>query len=130
MRRRRRQLRELVAIEEDPTFDYGAQLSIREHASDGHYQNYFQRVDSDRAFATLTEHTLAAIREFLEAHGVDTADLRKQQQSILNHGVIQQGGISVVGNQAVGQYATATGTPGVPQQSGASAPTPAPAKTL
>ncbi|MBB4950127.1 hypothetical protein F4556_005662 [Kitasatospora gansuensis] len=129
-RRRRRQLRELVAIEEDPTFDYGAQLSIREHASDGHYQNYFQRVDSDRAFATLTEHTLAAIREFLEAHGVDTADLRKQQQSILNHGVIQQGGISVVGNQAVGQYATATGTPGVPQQSGASAPTPAPAKTL
>ncbi|MER5864712.1 hypothetical protein [Kitasatospora sp. NPDC002040] len=128
-RRRKRQLRELVAIEEDPTFDYGAQLSIREHASDGNYQNYFQRVDSERAFATLTEHTLAAIREFLEAHGVDTADLRKQQQSILNHGVIQQGGISVVANQAVGQYSTANSAPTVPPQSGPPVPAPAPSKT-
>ncbi|BFV59912.1 hypothetical protein KCMC57_up50160 [Kitasatospora sp. CMC57] len=106
-RRRRRRLHELVTIEQSPGFDYGAAPSVREAADSGHYQNYFQQIDANRAFDTLDRHAFAAMVEFLDEHGVDTSELRQQQQTILNHGVIQQGGISVVGNQAVGQGATA-----------------------
>ena len=55
---------------------------------------------------TLNRHTLAALRDFLEAHGVDTTDFNQQQQTILNHGVIQQGGVSTIENLAVGQGAS------------------------
>lgn len=106
-RRQRRRLHELLTIEQSPGFDYGAAPSVREAADSGHYQNYFQQIDANRAFDTLDRHAFAAIVEFLDEHGVDTRDLRQQQQTILNHGVIQQGGISVVGNQAIGQGATA-----------------------
>lgn len=107
-RRQRRRLRELLTIEHSPGFDYGASFSVRELADSQSYQNYFQGVDAKRAFSTLDRHAIAAIVEFLDDHGVDTTDLRRQQQTILNHGVIQQGGISMVGNQAVGEHATVT----------------------
>ncbi|MYS19493.1 hypothetical protein GA0115240_10942 [Streptomyces sp. DvalAA-14] len=107
-RRWRREMRELRAISEDPDFDYGARLSVRERAMNPTYLNYFQVLDAQRVTAAVTRHTLTVIREFLDAHGVDTADFQRQQQTILNHGVLQQGGLSVVGNQAVGQEASAT----------------------
>ncbi|MFI5527890.1 hypothetical protein ACIA8O_04965 [Kitasatospora sp. NPDC051853] len=106
-RRARRRKHELTAIGQDPAFDYGARFSVRELAASEVYQNYFQEVDADRALATLYRHTLAAIRDFLDDHGVDTTLFSTQQQTILNYGVIQQGGVSVVGNQAVGPQATA-----------------------
>ncbi len=107
-RRAKRELRELRAIEQDPQFDYGAGMSVREEAMNPTYLNYFQVLDGQRVTKALTRHTLNAIREFLDAHGVDTTDFQRQQQTILNHGVIQQGGTSVIGNQAVGQGANAT----------------------
>ncbi|MCP9946748.1 hypothetical protein LUX12_21265 [Streptomyces somaliensis] len=65
-------------------------------------------MDARHALDALDRHALAAVRDFLEEHGVDTADFRTQSQTILNHGVLQTGGVSVVGNQAVGAGARAT----------------------
>nr|WBO78911.1 hypothetical protein SBE_002557 [Streptomyces sp. SBE_14.2] len=104
----RRQRRERAAAQTDPAFDRGARMSIREYAMSAEYLDHFQRVDAERAFAALDRHALAAVRDFLDEHGVDTADFRTQTQTILNHGVLQTGGVSVVGNQAVGTGAQAT----------------------
>ncbi|MFE0675221.1 hypothetical protein [Streptomyces sp. NPDC058867] len=106
--RPRRQRREHAAARTDPAFDRGARFGVREHAMSAEYLDHFQRVDAERAFAALDRHALAAVRDFLDEHGVDTADFRTQTQTILNHGVLQTGGVSVVGNQAVGQGARAT----------------------
>ncbi|GAA4933887.1 hypothetical protein ACFPM3_04835 [Streptomyces coeruleoprunus] len=104
-RRRRREQRAAV---EDPAFDRGARVSVREDAQGPEYLHHFQLVDARRALNALDRHALAAVRDFLDEHGVDTADFRTQSQTILNHGVLQTGGVSVVGNQAVGQGAQAT----------------------
>ncbi len=106
--RPRRRRRERAAAQTDPAFDRGARLSVREHAMSAEYLDHFQRVDAERAFAALDRHALAAVRDFLDERGVDTTDFRTQTQTILNHGVLQTGGVSVVGNQAVGQAAQAT----------------------
>ncbi|MEU7045067.1 hypothetical protein AB0A77_28980 [Streptomyces varsoviensis] len=118
-RHNRRMADELLAMEQDPGYDFGARVSIREMALSPNYHNYFQVVDAERVLTLVQRHTLAAIREFLDAHGYDTADFRAQQQTILNQGVIQQGGMSIVGNQAIGEGATAA--QGVPQQPGPAA---------
>lgn len=107
-RRTRRMVDELTALEQDPVFDYGARMSVREIAMSPVYQNYFQVVDAERVTSAVQRHTLAAIREFLDARGYDTTDFRAQQQTILNQGVIQQGGTSIIGNQAIGTGASAT----------------------
>ncbi|MFJ6657760.1 hypothetical protein ACIQNG_15515 [Streptomyces sp. NPDC091377] len=113
-RHRRRMLDELTALEEDPVYDFGARVSVRELALSPRYQNYFQVVDAARITAALGRHTLAAIREFLDARGYDTTDFRSQQQTILNQGLIQQGGMSIIGNQAIGSGASATQNLGRP----------------
>lgn len=118
-RHSRRMIDELKAMEQDPVFDYGARVSIREMALSPNYHNYFQVVDAGRITSLVERHTLAAIREFLDTHGYDTTDFRSQQQTILNQGLIQQGGMSIIGNQAIGAGATATQN--IPQQSGAAA---------
>ncbi|MEU9334091.1 hypothetical protein AB0D49_13165 [Streptomyces sp. NPDC048290] len=107
-RHQRRMLDELTAMQQDPVFDYGARISIREIGLSPSYQNYFQVVDAGRIVSAVQRHTLAAIREFLDTRGYDVGDFRAQQQTILNHGLIQQGGMSVVGSQAIGTGASAT----------------------
>ncbi|MEU6352639.1 hypothetical protein ABZ896_25490 [Streptomyces sp. NPDC047072] len=118
-RHSRRMVDEIQAMEQDPVYDYGARTSIRELALGPEYHNYFQVVDAERITALVQRHTLAAVREFLDAHGYDTTDFRAQQQTILNQGVIQQGGTSIVGNQAIGSGASATQN--IPQQPGPAA---------
>lgn len=115
---------ELKALEQDPVYDFGARLSVRQLAVSPNYQNYFQVVDAARITSLVERHTLAAIREFLDTRGYDITDFRAQQQTILNQGLIQQGGMSIIGNQAIGKGANATQT--VPQQPGAAAPSPVP----
>ncbi|KUL43528.1 hypothetical protein [Streptomyces regalis] len=118
-RHNQRMADEIKAMEQDPVYDYGARVSIREMALSPDYHNYFQVVDAERITSLVQRHVFAAIREFLDSHGYDTTDFRAQQQTILNQGVIQQGGTSIIGNQAIGTGATATQN--IPQQSGAAA---------
>jgi hypothetical protein len=118
-RHNRRMADELKALEQDPVYDFGARVSIRELALSANYHNYFQVVDARRITSLVERHTLAAIREFLDTRGYDITDFRAQQQTILNQGLIQQGGTSIIGNQAIGTGATATQN--VPAQPGAAA---------
>ncbi|MET8977079.1 hypothetical protein ABZX85_15795 [Streptomyces sp. NPDC004539] len=121
-RHSRRMDDEFKAMEQDPGYDYGARVSVRELALGPEYQNYFQVLDAERVTALIQRHTFAAIREFLDERGYDTTDFRAQQQTILNQGVIQQGGTSFVGNQAIGPGASAV--QGVPKQQGGPAAAP------
>ncbi|MER5833994.1 hypothetical protein ABT116_24890 [Streptomyces sp. NPDC002130] len=119
-RHSRRMVDELKALDQDPVYDFGARLSVRELALSPNYHNYFQVVDAMRITSAVERHTLAAVRGFLDARGYDTTDFRAQQQTILNQGLIQQGGTSIIGNQAIGTGATATQN--VPGQPGAAVP--------
>jgi hypothetical protein len=110
VRHDRRLLHDVACAEEDLAFDYGARVSVREMAIDPHYQNFFQVVDTAKHFSIVTRLVLAAIRDFLDDHGVDTAEFRAQQMMVLNQGIIQSGGVSVVGSQAVGTGAQAAQT--------------------
>jgi hypothetical protein len=119
-RHSRRMADELTALRQDPLYDFGARTSIRELALSPDYHNYFQVMDAQRVTSLVERHTLALVREFLDSHGYDTTDFRAQQQTILNQGVIQQGGTSIIGNQAIGTGANATQH--VAQQAGTTAP--------
>ncbi|MER5641621.1 hypothetical protein ABT095_32355 [Kitasatospora sp. NPDC002227] len=103
----KRLVRDHTAFGADPGFDYGARVSLREAGMAPEYQNYFQLLDAERVLSALWRHALTAVREFLDEHGVDTTEFRRQQQTILNQGIVQQGGVSYVGNQAVGAGAQA-----------------------
>ncbi|TYK46189.1 hypothetical protein [Actinomadura decatromicini] len=107
-RQAKRMEHELAAMKQDPMYDLGARVSIREMALSSTYHNYFQVIDAERITSSVQLHTLAIIRKFLDSRGFDTTDFRSQQQTIVNQGIIQQGGTSIVGNQAVGTGASAT----------------------
>ncbi|GIJ76420.1 hypothetical protein SAMN05443287_10264 [Micromonospora phaseoli] len=107
LRHRRRQARLRRLAGEDLGYDYGARAGAREMATSSDYHNYFQVLDAAKHLKVVERHVLAAIVEFLDDRGVDTAEFRNRQMMILNQGVIQTGGLSVVGNQAVGAGARA-----------------------
>lgn len=111
-------LRDTACAEEDLAFDYGARVSVRQMAIDPNYQNFFQAVDTSKHFSIITRLALAAVRDFLDDHGVDTTEFRAQQMMVLNQGIIQSGGISMVGSQAVGSSAQAAQTVQMPAASG------------
>lgn len=87
---------------DDLNFNYGAYFGIRESEVDANYHNYFQMVDANKHLKIVERHVLAEILNFLDDHGVDTTAFREQQTTILNQGIIQTGGVSLVGSQAVG----------------------------
>ncbi|MGN9778924.1 hypothetical protein ACTMS0_24650 [Micromonospora sp. H33] len=105
--RERRQARLRRLADEDLGHDYGARVGVRELSSGASYHNYFQVLDAAKHLKVVERHVLAAILDFLDERGIDTAEFRTRQTTILNQGVIQTGGLSVVGNQAVGRGARA-----------------------
>ena len=95
--RKRREL-----IERSPLFNYGATTSLRQWLSSGEYGHYFQKMDGD-LYNKLFEHeVLDTLVEFLDAHGVDTSELKERQTTILNNGVMVQGGDVKAESLAVG----------------------------
>ncbi|WP_228974419.1 hypothetical protein [Streptomyces sp. DH12] len=124
-RRRVRRRHETRAACDDPAYDRGARISVRDLAQGPEYFHHFQLVDALRTLNALDRHALAAVRDFLDDHGVDTADFRTQTQTILNNGVLQTGGVSVVGNQAVGTGAQATAESSTARPGGPPPPGPA-----
>jgi len=104
----RRRAVERAIARQDLGYNYGARFSVREEATDANYHNYFQKTDAAKHLKLIERHVLAALLDFLDEHGVDTTEFRNRQMTILNQGIIQTGGTSNVGNQAVGSEATAT----------------------
>jgi hypothetical protein len=97
-------------IRENPAFNYGASESLREYASRSNmYRRYFQKLDKERYIKILERHVLDSIAQFLDERGIDTSELKRTQQFIVNSGIIVSGGSSVAATSlAVGQGSQAT----------------------
>jgi hypothetical protein len=93
---------------DERAYDHGAAASARELAADTAFHDQFQQADATRHLRSVERVALEAVTEFLERHNVDTAELRNRQTTILNKGIIQTGGTSNIGVQAVGRGAAAT----------------------
>jgi hypothetical protein len=102
---RREWLRE---VRDDPQFDYGAQPSLRERTSSSAFEQHFQRLDAEMFLKILERQLLDAIVDFLDAHDIDTSDLKERETAILNNGVIVTGGAVNAQSLAVGQASRAT----------------------
>lgn len=87
-------------------FDYGGLGSVRALASAGEGMTYYQHVDASAQLQLVDKTVLLTVVDFLEERGFDTSELRNYQTRLLNQGIIQVGGVSTVGNQAVGAGAT------------------------
>ncbi|MEV8443737.1 hypothetical protein AB0425_40735 [Actinosynnema sp. NPDC051121] len=92
---------------DERTYDYGAAASARELAAGTAFHDHFQQADATRHLRSVESAALEAVADFLEEHGVDTTELRNRQLTIFNEGVIQTGGTTSVGVQAVGRGANA-----------------------
>jgi hypothetical protein len=92
-------------IRENPIFDYGASTSIRELAASNLYNHYFQMLDKEMYLKLIERQILDSIINFLDAHNIDTSDLRARQDTILNNGVIVTGGSVKANNFTVGKRA-------------------------
>ncbi|GAA0942809.1 hypothetical protein GCM10009554_35670 [Kribbella koreensis] len=90
-------------------FDYGAPASPREIVADRFYQRYFQKLDHAWYTKVIDKRLFQSLTEFLEAKGIDTAELTQRQTMVLNNGVYVAGGGSVTaGSIAAGPGARAT----------------------
>lgn len=96
-------------ILENAVFDYGARDSIRDYSSSRIYQRYFQKLDKEMYLKVIERHMLDAIIEFLDRRNIDTTDLRQQQTTIQNSGVMVSGGTLHAENVAVGAGANIAG---------------------
>jgi hypothetical protein len=94
-------------IRENPSFNYGAVISLRERAASGNYRLHFQQLDKEMNHKLLESRMLDAFIEFLDAHDIDTSSLRERKTTILNNGVLISGGTVKADAIAAGQGARA-----------------------
>jgi hypothetical protein len=80
------------------SFDYGARLSVRQQASDDKHHRFFQKQDSTTALKVCERRALDALIAFAEAHNIDVSELRREQQIIVNNGIIATQGATVEGS--------------------------------
>lgn len=108
-RRKRREYKEMCEeIDENPLYDWGITSSIRDLVGSQRYDRYFQKLDKDMYNKVIERTILDTIVDFLGDHNISTADLKERRTSILNNGVIVQGGNIEAQALAVGTGATAT----------------------
>lgn len=105
-RERRRQIRD------SPLYNYGTDTALRQQLSSNRYVHYFQKLDGDFYSKVLERTILDEIVSFLDEHDIDTSDIRERQTTILNSGIIVQGGDVNAEALAVGTGSNArTGQP-------------------
>ncbi|MFF0001384.1 hypothetical protein [Streptomyces avermitilis] len=80
------------------SFDYGAEFSLREEASDWLFYRYFQALDRELYAKTIEHRVLDALVQFLEDHNIDSSDLIQRQTSIYNSGLFAGRDISIKGS--------------------------------
>lgn len=102
--RRRRRMRR---VRDECNYNYGADTSLRESLSGLTLRHYFQRSDEDFNRKLIERNLLDEIAHFLEAHGVDSSDIRERRTTILNNGIIVNGGDVNANALAVGKGAKA-----------------------
>jgi hypothetical protein len=121
-RRRRADMR---AVRRNRPLDRGAGISLRAAAAADERVFLFAYTDEEMYLNVLQRRVLDAIHDFLENHGVDTADFNKKQTNIITNHTYTIGNIQAqqaqIGNQ--NNMTNPTNNPGGP---GAVNPTPAP----
>ncbi|MFJ8719481.1 hypothetical protein ACIRD9_41005 [Streptomyces violaceus] len=80
------------------SFDYGAEFSLREEATDRFFHRYFQALDRELYTKTIEHRVLDALVQFLEDHNIDSTDLIQRQTSIYNSGLFAGRDISIKGS--------------------------------
>jgi hypothetical protein len=80
------------------SFDYGAEFSLREEASDWLLYRYFQALDRELYAKTIEHRVLDALVQFLEDHNIDSSDLIQRQTSIYNSDLFAGRDISIKGS--------------------------------
>jgi hypothetical protein len=100
-RARRRQINTL------PRYNFGAMTALRSSFASQQFAHYFQRMDMDYYIDTFNQSLFNIIVDFLDEHGIDTTNLKEQQVSIINSGILIQGGNLSAQNLAVGEGARA-----------------------
>jgi hypothetical protein len=105
MRKRKARKKLEKEILENPMFDYGASMSVRQFASAPIFQRYFQKLDREMYYGILEHQLLDKVIEFLDKHNIDTSDLRERKTTILNNGVFMSGGSIQAQSMAVGKEA-------------------------
>lgn len=102
--RRKRRMRR---VRDECNYNYGADTTLRESLSGTTLRHYFQRSDEDFNRKLIERNLLDEIALFLEAHGVDSSDIRERRTTILNNGLIVNGGDVNAHALAVGKGAKA-----------------------
>jgi hypothetical protein len=98
-------------IKYDPMYNYGVGDSIRGKTSSPFFVSYFQKLDREMYTKTLDKRILDTFCAFLEEHNVDISDLKTKQTTIINSGIMVQGGDVQAQSVAVGTGAQAITTP-------------------
>jgi hypothetical protein len=93
-------------------YNYGAVTSLRASLAQPNFLHYFQQSDADLYRKVLERKLLDTIITFLDAHDIDTSDIRERQTTILNSGILIQSGNVRAESLAVGHGATAIKTEG------------------
>ncbi len=111
---RRKLRRQLDEIEQSFTFDHGAVISIREAASDLRrhkgqlslgYQRHFQLLDEQMYTKTVEKRVIDTLGDYLAEHNIDTAELRRRAEQIVNSNVSIGGDVNLVNSAIGGQSA-------------------------
>jgi len=94
-------------IDQDLLFNYGAEQSLREAAAGTEWRVYFQKLDKEMHHKILQQQLLDSLVDFLDAHGIDTSEIKERTVQIMNNGVIVSGGSVNTQSMAVGDGAKA-----------------------
>lgn len=103
----RRASRRRRTVEDNPMYDFGAATSLRASFAQTSFMHYYQKADADFDSKLIERKILDEIERFLDEHGIDTTDIRDRQTTILNSGILVQGGDVRAESLAVGQGAQA-----------------------
>lgn len=108
----RKKKREKKELEEEilynGAFDYGAEASLRENASQqDNYSQYFQLLDKEMYLRSIERRLVNSIISFLDSKNIDTSELKEEKTTILNNGVIVSGGAFNANSLSVGENSKA-----------------------
>jgi hypothetical protein len=105
LKKRNRKKKKKKEIKSNPTFNYGAISSLRERVSQEEYQRFFQKLDQEMYLKIIERRIVDNLSNFLDSKNIDTSDFKEARSTILNHGIIVEGGSLHAENIAVGKRA-------------------------
>jgi hypothetical protein len=97
-------------VQEYRVYDYGAWQSIRQLAASPRMRTYLQLLDAEKYYKLVERAITGAVLEYLDEHGVDTAEYQNRATMIHNSGLVIGAGAQVTApvNIAAGTGASAT----------------------